>query len=112
MCFFTFFREMDMINVNDVYEKAKSLKQWDVCQERTRVIITCEGVFKCFISRAYELCSGKYVISAHMLLSPNKFCTDNAKLQFWNFPNFEKDDILLDKIFEDLRDIELTNNLT
>lgn len=95
--------------VNDVYEKAKSLlaDEWDITFEGSRVIITCRGIFKCFISRALEIKSRKYILSAHMLLLTNKISDSIAKIQFWKISDIICEDVYLKKIFEDLKTLQM-----
>lgn len=90
-------------SANDIFEKAKvQLSKLDVTYEQNRVSIRRAGVLQCFISRALEIKTKRKVLSAHMVVYPNKFC-NSKKLQFWDHNNFDKDDTMLQTIFNDLQ---------
>ena len=78
-------------------------KEWSVYEDGGRVVVQ-SGVFKCFISKAYEVKSRKRVLSAHMLLCES--VESLSRLQFWSPSSLEQDDAVLNTIFRDLRNIE------
>lgn len=96
--------------IQAVYNDAKELtsQKWEIYIEGTRVIITCSGLFRCFISKCYEVRSHRFVLSAHMLILSDKFCESSARVQFWTCT--EQQDIFLKKVFTDLYNFELLNN--
>ena len=82
-------------------------KEWSVYEDSGRVVVESD-VFKCFISKAYQVKSRKRVLSAHMLLCSG---TDSLnRLQFWSPSSIEQDDAVLNTIFRDLRNIEMFAN--
>lgn len=83
---------------------SQSDKEWSVYEDGGRVIVECEDVFKCFISKAYEVKSRKRVLSAHMLLYAG--VDSLSRLQFWAPGSLEQDEAVLKNIFRDLRNIK------
>lgn len=100
---------MDKNEILAVYKDAKELtsQKWEIYIEGTRVIITCNGLFRCFISKCYEVRTSQFLLSAHMLILSDKFCEGSARIQFWTCT--EKQDDFLKKVFEDLTNFELLN---
>ena len=106
---------MDIQKLHEVFNKltstslscaVESAKNWDIIQDGNRVVIEHSGLFRCFISKAYELKTKKKVMSAHMVLYNNKLCENKSKLQSWNPESNEKDSHILKKIIMDLHNIE------
>lgn len=105
---------MDPNEIQAVYNNAKQLtsQRWEIYIEGARVIITCNGLFRCFISRCYEVRTGKFLLSAHMLILSDKYCESSARVQFWTLnPDREKQDTFLQKVFADLNNFELLSNI-
>lgn len=96
------------MDINDIYYKVKhsSDSRWNVCIEGDRIIITCDGIFRCFIAMAYELRTRTSALSAHMLIYHDNL-KSMSKLQCWTPSKFEKYDITLNKILTDLNNIVL-----
>ena len=98
--------------IQDVYNFAKRMSGvWDVDNEGARVIITCPGIFRCFISRAYEVKTHTFVLSAHLLLLTDLLTT---KLIIWDTRYIgleipDRETTILTNIFKDLRTIESSN---
>ena len=90
-------------NVSDINNN-----NWDIIDDNSRIIIKSHDLFTCFISRAFEFRTKKSMISAHMLIHT----PDNnlSKVQYWNPGIFEDEDIVLEKILEDLSNFETYYN--
>jgi hypothetical protein len=96
---------MAEINILEIYKKARqnSDADWDVVQEGNRIIISCNGVFRCFIGKAYEMSSRTFKLSAHMIVYNDSL----SRLQFWDPRTQDEDEKLLDKIFNELHNIAM-----
>lgn len=86
--------------------KTASDKGWTISRDGHRVILACDGIFKCFINRAFELKSGRSVLSAHMVLNDNITGYSCARLQFWTTSAVDSDDQVLNTILRDLHNIQ------
>ena len=102
------------MDVSNIIIKTKNLSNinnnsWDIIDDDYRIIIKSQDLFTCFISRAFEFRTKKSMISAHMLIH-----IDNnlSKVQYWNPSILEDEDIVLDKILEDLSNFEKYYNKT
>lgn len=93
---------------SEILNKAKKLcinhKSWNILEDNNHVIVKCPDLFTCFLSKAFEFKSRKSVLSAHMILH-DQSC-NISKIQFWNPSILESDDTILNKIFNDLYNIE------
>lgn len=90
-------------NVSDINNN-----NWDIIDDNSRIIIKSQDLFTCFISRAFEFRTKKSIISAHMLIHT----PDNnlSKVQYWNPSILEDEDIVLERILEDLSNFEAYYN--
>ena len=102
------------MDVSKIIIKTKNVsyinnKKWDIIDDNCRIIIKSQDLFTCFISRAFEFRTKKSTISAHMLIH----IPDNnnlSKVQYWNPSIFEDEDIVLERILEDLSNFEAYYN--
>lgn len=88
--------------IDDIYQKVFD-KIDDTCsieKEFTRVIVSKKNAFRCFISRAYELKSRKYILSAHLVLLNDS--SSMSKIQFWDISGSDKEEQILEKIIHDI----------
>jgi hypothetical protein len=85
-------------------ELCKNHKTWNILEDNNYVIIKCADLFTCFLSNAFEFKSRKVILSAHMILHDKTY--NLSKIQFWNPNIMESDDMILNKIFNDLYNIE------
>ena len=74
--------------------------KWNVSNEFNRIIVYQDGVFRCFIGKAYDIKNEKYVVSAHMVVYNDNL--DMGHLQCWDPDCYENDDEVIDKIISDL----------
>lgn len=98
------------MDVSKIIIKTKNISDinnntWDIIDDNSRIIIKSQDLFTCFITRAFEFRTKKSMISAHMLIHIN----DNnnlSKVQYWNPSILEDEDIVLERILEDLSNFE------
>jgi len=104
------------MDVSNIIIKTKNMSDmnnntWDIIDDDYRIIIKSQDLFTCFITRAFEFKTKKSMISAHMLIHTH----DNnnlSKVQYWNPDILEDEDIVLEKILEDLSNFEKYYNKT
>jgi len=76
---------------------------WQLNREHNRIIISQDGLFRCFIGKAYDIRESKYVVSAHMVVYDKSLNLN--KLQFWNPSSSDDDNTVCNKIIKDLTNL-------